>query len=382
MNSKKNIVFITGTRADFGKLKSLIHIVNSLDGFECGLFVTGMHLLKRYGSTFKEIENSGFKNIHKYINQYTNESMDMILANTIHGFSRYISENRPDMIVIHGDRVETLAAAIVGSINNILVVHIEGGERSGTIDDSIRHSVTKLSHIHLVANEEAKARIMKMGEEERRIFIFGSADIDIMKSERLPLIEDVKKHYDISYNDYHIVLFHPVTTEVVNQGIYADILVEALIESRENFVIIYPNNDHGANEILQAYEKLHDNGRFSLYPSVKFEAFLSLIKNAKSIIGNSSAGIREAPIFGIPAINIGTRQKNRFKSESIIDCNYDKRQILEAIWHVSKSTVKYSTCEYFGIGDSTERFKNIIMNKEIWELPPQKFFEDYKEVIY
>jgi UDP-N-acetylglucosamine 2-epimerase (hydrolysing) len=379
--NKKNIVFMTGTRADFGKLKSLIRIVDNLDGFEYGLFVTGMHLLKRYGSTFKEIENSGFKNIHKYINQHTDEPMDMILANTIHGFSRYISENRPDMIVIHGDRVETLAGAIVGSINNILVVHIEGGERSGTIDDSIRHSVTKLSHIHLVANEEAKARIMKMGEEERRIFIFGSADIDIMKNGRLPLIEDVKKHYGILYDDYHIVLFHPVTTEAVNQGIYADILVESLIESRENFVVIYPNNDHGVNEILQAYKKLHGNNRFSLYPSIKFEAFLSLIKNAKSIIGNSSAGIREAPIFGIPTINIGTRQKNRFKSKSIIDCNYDKQQILEAIWHVSKRTVKYSACEYFGVGDSAERFENIIMNKEIWELSPQKFFEDHKGII-
>ncbi|NLY63981.1 MAG: UDP-N-acetylglucosamine 2-epimerase (hydrolyzing), partial [Alcaligenaceae bacterium] len=246
VNNKKKILFLTGTRADFGKLKSLIRITESIDSLSSRVFVTGMHMLKKYGSTFKEVEESGFQNIHKYINQHINEPMEMVLASTIHGLSRYVHETSPDMIVVHGDRVEALAGAIVGSMNNILVAHIEGGERSGTIDELIRHSVTKLAHIHLVSNEEARKRVVQMGEAEETVFIIGSADIDFMKdSTKLPSLDMVKKHYDIPYEKYHIVMFHPVTTEVDEMAKYANNLVDALLESDNNYVVIYPNNDHG-----------------------------------------------------------------------------------------------------------------------------------------
>ena len=152
----KKIVFLTGTRADFGKLKSLMSISQNSKNFEVHLFVTGMHMNTLYGFTVDEIEKAGFKNIYKYINHDSIEYMDRTLSKTIDGFSEYISQINPDLIVVHGDRVEALAGAIVGSLNNILVAHIEGGEVSGTIDELIRHSVTKMSHIHLVANSEAK----------------------------------------------------------------------------------------------------------------------------------------------------------------------------------------------------------------------------------
>ncbi|HHO42182.1 MAG TPA: UDP-N-acetylglucosamine 2-epimerase (hydrolyzing) [Epsilonproteobacteria bacterium] len=376
MNNKKTILFLSGTRADFGKLKSLINVVDELDEFQYKIFVTGMHLLKRYGSTFKEIENSGFKNIHKYINQHVGEPMEMILANTIHGLSRYVHENRPDMIVVHGDRVEALAGAIVGSMNNILVAHIEGGERSGTIDELIRHSVTKLSHLHLVANEEAKSRVLQMGEEEDNIFVIGSADIDIMKSGNLPSLESVKEYYKIPFDEYHIVMFHPVTTEVEMIGEYACNLVDALVESNQNYIIVYPNNDHGTNEIIDAYKKLDKNERFKIFPSIRFESFLTLIEYAKSMIGNSSAGIREAPICGVPTINIGTRQDSRFKSDSIIDCGYDKQSVMDAISKVSKGCARYKACEYFGNGNSANEFRKLLLNDTIWKLSPQKNFKD------
>ena len=377
----KKIVFLTGTRADFGKIKSLIQVVDSLENFEYKLFVTGMHLMKRYGSTFLEIEKSGFKNIHKFINQYVDEPMDMILANTIQGFSRYIHEHKPDMIVVHGDRVEAMAGAIVGSMNNILVAHIEGGERSGTIDELIRHSVTKLSHLHLVSNEEAKKRIIQMGENYDSVHIIGSPDIDAMRSGKLPSIEKVKEYYEIDFNSYHIVMFHPVTTEVEDFKQYAENLVDALIESNENFIIIYPNNDHGTNYILDAYERMKNNKKFRIFPSIKFESFLTLIEHAKSLIGNSSAGIREAPIYGVPSINIGTRQNMRFKSESIIDTNYEKDAILEAILSVNNIKDRCLACEYFGSGNSQELFKKVILNSAIWEKSPQKIFVDTMEII-
>ncbi len=370
----KKILFLSGTRADFGKLKSLIKIVDETEGFDYNIFATGMHLLSLYGSTYTEIEKSGFKNIHKFINQYIGEPMEMILANTIQGLSRYVHEKRPDMIVIHGDRVEALAGAIVGSLNNILVAHVEGGERSGTIDELIRHSVTKLSHIHLVANQEAKQRIIQMGENEKSVFIIGSPDIDIMKSNTLPSIDKVKSYYDIGFKKYHIVLFHPVTTEKDKFKIYAKEFVDALIESKENFVVIYPNNDEGAKYILDEYKRLENNSKFRIFPSIRFEYFLVLIKNALSIIGNSSAGIREAPIYGIPTINVGTRQNARFKSKTIINVDYDKQAIKNAIKNITNT--ERVCCSYFGEGKSNVLFKKLLLNQDIWNTSLQKIFID------
>ena len=148
-------MFLTGTRADFGKIKSLVQILEKQPGFEVFVFVTGMHLQKEYGYTLVEIQRCGFKNIHTFENHTHETTMDLTLAKTIQGLSDYCKSIQPDLIVVHGDRVETLAGAIVGSLNNILVAHIEGGELSGTVDELIRHSVTKLSHIHFVSNDGA-----------------------------------------------------------------------------------------------------------------------------------------------------------------------------------------------------------------------------------
>lgn len=154
--NKKRIVFLTGTRADFGKMKSLIKITQNSSLFDVHIFVTGMHMIEQYGKTIIEVQKSGFKNIYPFINHDEIVHMDRNLATTINGFSHYIGEMKPDLIVVHGDRIEAMAGAIVGSLNNILVAHIEGGEISGTIDELIRHSISKLAHIHLVSNEQAK----------------------------------------------------------------------------------------------------------------------------------------------------------------------------------------------------------------------------------
>ena len=148
----KRILFLTGTRADFGKLRPLIQQVDAHPNFEAVVFVTGMHTLELYGYTVLEVRNAGFRNLHVHMNQFPNEPMDLVLANTISGLSRFVHEETPDLIVVHGDRVEALAGAVVGALRNILVAHVEGGELSGTVDDLIRHAVSKLSHLHCVAN--------------------------------------------------------------------------------------------------------------------------------------------------------------------------------------------------------------------------------------
>lgn len=371
----KKILFLTGTRADFGKIKSLISTLDKHQEFEVFVFVTGMHLQKEYGYTLIEIERCNFKNVHAFENHTHETTMDLTLAKTIEGFSAYCKTIEPDLIVIHGDRVETLAGAIVGSLNNILVAHIEGGELSGTVDELIRHSVTKLSHIHFVSNNEAAKRLMQMGETKSSIFTIGSPDIDIMFSGNLPSLASVKEYYKIDFAEYAIVMFHPVTTEANQMKQYAEDFVESLLQSDGNFVVIYPNNDLGSKYIIDAYQKIKDNPRFRIFPSLRFEYFLVLLKNSKFIIGNSSAGIREAPYYGIPIINIGTRQQNRTLNADIINVDYHKENIDKALSAVA--THKINPIENdFGSGNSAELFLNSLLSDKIWSINYQKEFKN------
>jgi UDP-N-acetylglucosamine 2-epimerase (hydrolysing) len=371
----KKIVFLTGTRADFGKLKSLLAILQDAPDFEPHIFVTGMHLQELYGYTLIEVQKSGFKNIYTFENHTHETTMDLTLAKTISGFSEYVKATEPDLIVIHGDRVEALAGAIVGSLNNVLVAHIEGGEVSGTIDELIRHATSKMSHVHFVSNAQAKNRLIQMGELKQSIYTIGSPDIDIMFSDTLPNLETVKAYYDIPFEAYSIVMFHPVTTEADDMETYADAFVKALLASSGNYVVIYPNNDLGSQRILKAYQCLMENVRFRIFPSLRFEYFLTLLKHAQCIVGNSSAGVREAPYYGIPVINIGTRQQNRVTNSEILNVDYSTSSILEALNRISKLEVEKVT-PHFGSGNSGALFLKTLNQEAFWELNHQKQFRD------
>ena len=371
----KKIVFLTGTRADFGKIKSLISILEENKNYKVYVFVTGMHLQEKYGYTLIEIQRCNFKNVHTFEN-YTHEmTMDLTLAKTIEGFSSYVKSIKPDLIVVHGDRVETLAGAIVGSLNNILVSHIEGGELSGTVDELIRHSVSKLSHIHFVSNQDAADRLLQMGELDSSIYTIGSPDIDIMNSDSLPDLNTVKQYYEIDFKKFAIVMFHPVTTEINQIKVYAENFTKSLLSDTHNYVVIYPNNDIGSMAIIESYEKLAHNFRFKIFPSLRFEYFLTLLKHCQFIIGNSSAGVREAPYFGIPVINIGTRQQNRVQDSDIINVDYNEENITKSLKDINlhRVTVK---CKNFGQGNSAQLFLESLENEQIWEVNHQKQFCD------
>jgi len=372
---KKKLVFLTGTRADFGKLKSLITEVDNSDSFDCYVFITGMHTLSKYGDTYVEVERAGYKKIYKFINQRDFDDMDTILSNTIIGFANYVKETKPDMIIVHGDRIEALAGALVGSLNNIRVLHIEGGEISGTIDELIRHAITKLSHVHFVSNEEAKKRLVSMGEKESNIFVIGSFDLDAMSDENMPPLEKTKKHYDIDFDKYALFIYHPVTT--INrdkQKGNIDEVISAVTESGRNYLVVYPNNDPGSDIIMDGIMSLKGNKHFRLFTSLRYEYFLTLLKNSEFIIGNSSSGIKEASIFGIPTIDIGSRQKNRSKNENIINVPNDKGEILKAISKAGDMEIK--ECYEFVKGDSTKKFYEVLKRKDVWDIPHQKQFVD------
>ena len=373
--TKRKIVFLTGTRADFGKLKPLMDKIEKSEIFDCHIFITGMHTLKKYGNTYQEVMKCNYKNTLVYENQKSSNEQDVILANTIYGFSEYIKNLQPDMIIVHGDRVEALGGAIVGSLNNILVSHIEGGEISGTVDELIRHAVSKLSHIHFVANSEAKDRLLQMGEKEETLFTIGSPEIDVMRGKNLPSLDDTKLRYEIPFKKYSVFIFHPVVTELDSLEKQTREVISALVASNQQYIVIYPNNDPGSDTIIEEITKLKNNKNFKIFPSIRFQNFLTLLKHANFIIGNSSVVIREAEVFGTVAINIGTRQKNRSKNNDILNIPSEKMKILKSI--EIANTLDLEPKSFFSdITNSSEKFIEILNDSIIWKTFIQKQFVD------
>jgi UDP-N-acetylglucosamine 2-epimerase (hydrolysing) len=300
--------------------------------------------------------------------------MDAIIGKTITGLSDYIKEIDPDLILVHGDRIESLAGAIVGCLNNTLVAHVEGGEISGTVDDLIRHSVTKLAHIHFVSNMDSKNRLLQLGEQPKSIFIIGSPEIDILNSPDLPNLNEVLTKYEITFNDYILFIFHPVTTEVHNLDQHLLSIKRLLTHPAHNFLVIQSNNDFGSEKIKELYKELSNNKNIRILPSMRFEYYLTALKNAKMIIGNSSSGVRESSYFGVPAINLGTRQKGRSESKNIINCDYDFIKINDII---NKNYGKrFESTEEFGEGESGSKFKKVLSDPHFWQTAIQKTFKD------
>ncbi len=373
--ARRRILFVTGTRADFGKLKSLIREVAVRRQFEYRIFATGMHMLSRYGSTINEVYKSGFEHVYPYVNQdgSVNTQMDLVLANTVQGLGHFLREYPQDLVVVHGDRVETLAGAIVGALNNTLVAHIEGGEVSGTVDELMRHAVSKLSHLHFVANDDARARLLQMGETRESVIVIGSPDIDVMLSESLPSVDEVRMRYDVPFDEYAILLYHPVTTEIGGLRGKIATVVSAVERSGWNFVVLYPNNDTGSDVILEALLALDGHPRFRILPSMRFEFFLTLLKHARAIVGNSSSGVREAPVYGVPSVNIGTRQLNRYRYPSIAEVSEDEAAILGALDNLPRAV---PPSFHFGRGHSARLFVASLENPQVWRTPRQKQFRD------
>lgn len=380
VNKRKKILFITGTRADYGKIKSLMKTMDRSDSYEVYIYVSGMHLLAQYGNTYKEVLKDHYQNVHVAFGQQFSDNMSSTLGSVLINLSGYVSQVEPDMILVHGDRIDALAGAIVGALNNILVAHIEGGEISGTIDDSIRHAISKFAHLHFVCNEEAKKRIIQLGEREEHIYVIGSPDIDVMISSNLPPLDMVKKYYGIDFDEYGIFLYHPVTTEVEELSEHISTVIHALDTSGRNYVVVYPNNDMGSEIILDKIKKMKGKEHFAVYPSIRFEYFLTLLKNASMIVGNSSAGIRESGIYGVPAIDIGTRQNGRYdigKLKNIQHVPEDENAILDAMGKTKQYAVK---CHSFGQGNSTEKFLEILKQDTVWNCEKQKKFVDLQNL--
>ena len=324
---KKKIVFISGTRADYGKIKPLIKKIFKKNKFKIYIFATGMHLIKKYGYTINEIKKDFKKNVFSFKNN--NNSKDNYLStfkNTVDTFGKFINNNKIDAVVIHGDRVESLAAATSAFLSQIKIIHIEGGEVSGNIDETIRHSISKLSNVHFVSNKLAHNRLYQMGEKKKTIHIIGSPETDVIFSKKLPTLKELFNRYEIKYQNYAIAILHPFNEEWSKYKKNVSIFFKLLKESKKNFVLIYPNNDYGSEVILNEIKKIKDNKNIKQIRSMRFEYYLNLLKNARFIIGNSSSGVRESQNYGVPCINLGKRQFKRSNTKNIHNSNFEKKK--------------------------------------------------------
>jgi UDP-N-acetylglucosamine 2-epimerase (hydrolysing) len=375
---RREVLFVTGTRADFSKLREIMLATQRSDRLATRIVVTGMHLLRRYGYTVHEVERAGLERLHLIPNQVEGEPMALVLANTMQALTRLVHEERPDAIVVHGDRVEAMAGALVGALTNVRVVHIEGGEVSGTIDDSLRHSISKQAHVHLVANDTAARRLRQLGEERERIFVVGSPEIDILTSPSLPTARQVRARYAIPFDTYGVVLLHPVTTELDTVPAQAAAVVDTLLDTVAsgdlNWVVIDPNNDEGCVAVRQALDRL-TGPRFVRIPSMRFEYFVTLMRHAQVMVGNSSAGVREAPVLGTPSVNVGTRQRDRSDAASVVNVPADRNAIAAGIAR-ALAVPRLPGLPEFGVRGARERIIALLEGEQIWQPPLYKRFVD------
>jgi UDP-N-acetylglucosamine 2-epimerase (hydrolysing) len=370
----RKLLFVTGTRADFGKLEPLAVAARD-HGFDVSFWVTGMHMMARYGLTKIEVRRIQGVGVTEYSNQDEGDPQDVILAKTVLGFSEFVRGHQPDLVIVHGDRIEALACAIVCATKYLRCAHVEGGEVSGTIDELFRHCNTKLAFCHFVSSHSAADRVARLGEPKDSIYVIGSPELDIHSKPSGVSLQTVRDYYGIPFSDYGICTFHPVTSEQDTMAEQAMNLFQALDASGKNFVVILPNNDPGSDDIMAVINKLPTD-RFRILPSMRFSNFSELMKNAACIVGNSSAGVREAPFLSIPSLDVGTRQNARAQSVSITSVRAEDRDgilgFLERDWGK-----RYPTNGDFGHGSASERFVEIMRQDAFWQAKLQKAFVDH-----
>ena len=376
----RKIAVVTGTRAEYGYLKPLMIEIQKDEQLELMPLVTGMHLLKEFGNTYKIIEKD-FPEYIKIPMDLTGDdlkNMALYLSSGIKNFANYFAKSDIDIVVVLGDRSEALSAALAALYLNIPIVHINGGEvTGGTIDEQIRHALTKISHIHLVHNEKNAERVKRMGEDKKRIFITGALTIDVIKNTKLKSKEEIFKQLELDLQKTtFLVIQHPITTRK-DKGI-TDFyeLIKALDSIKEQTVLIYPNCDAGGKAFIKLIEELKEKDYIKIIKNLNHLDYLSLMKSVDLMIGNSSSGIIEAPYFKIPVVNIGSRQQGRERSDNIIDVKPDKNDILKAVDFIvndKKYREKLNKCKNkFGDGKASLRIIKILKEIEISEKLIQK----------
>lgn len=372
----RSVIYVSGTRADFGLMEQTLKKINDHKELSLKIISTGMHLMREFGSSHRDIEAKGF-DFHKIDSVFENDSkyaVTQFISNFVDKFSNYLGKNKTDIILVLGDRPEMLAASIVGTYLSIPVAHIHGGEKTLTLDEFARHTITKLSHIHFPATKESAQRIIKMGEDKWRVFLVGAPGLDQIKTTKFEPKDKIFSGLGFSSSKpMVIVLQHPVSAEIEKAPDQMNQTLEAVKELRLPSLIIYPNADPGGRSMIKIIEQYRNEPLFKIKKNINHKEFLQYFFTSDAIVGNSSAGLIEAPSLRTPTVNIGTRQNGREKSSSVIDVGYNKMLIKKAISRAISNDFKskLSGFNIYGEGNTgnkiAKKLAEIKLNRQLLE---------------
>ena len=383
---KRKICVVTGTRAEFGLLFWLMKFLNEDKAISFQLIVTGMHLSTEFGLTFKEIEKAGFlinKKIEILLSSDTSVGVSKSMGLAQIGFAEALDELKPTLIIILGDRFEMFAAASAAMIARVPIAHLHGGEATeGLIDESIRHSITKMAHLHFTATEVYRKRVIQLGENPNKVFNVGSPGLDNIGYLKLLNKQEFEKSIDFKLNKINILItFHPVTLENNTSEIQFDNLLKAidnLIDT--NFIFTKPNADTDGRIITKKIDEYvaKNKHRACSFISLGQLRYLSALKYVDIVLGNSSSGLSEAPSFKIATINIGDRQRGREKAKSVIDCEPKdvaiKKAIQKALSTEFKKQLKTIINPYGG-GGASKKIKDIVTSVDLNNIIKKSFYD-------
>lgn len=375
---KRKVCVVITARPSYSRFKSALKAIEEHPDLELQLVVSASALLDRYGNAVKVIEREGFHIAARVYNVLEGENLTSMAKTTgiaIMELSTVFGNLSPDMVVTIADRYETLATAISAAYMNIPLVHIQGGEVTGSIDEKVRHAITKMADLHLVATEKSKERVIKMGEHPDCVFVTGCPSIDIaaeLLKEPLAPFDPFQKYGGVGElegfaNGYLVVMQHPVTTEYDSSRKHITETLYAIERTVMPTLWFWPNVDAGSDGTskgIRAFREQRKPKNIRFFKNMEPKDFLQLLIQSKAIIGNSSVAIRECSFLGVPAVNIGIRQMNRERGPNVVDVSYDRNEIFESIQHQVRNG-RYGSSIIYGNGTAGRRISDLLARSEL-----------------
>ena len=382
----RKICVVTGTRAEFGLLRCLFNEIRDDDQLELQIVATGMHLSPEFGMTYNAIEEAGFyisKKVEMLLSSDSPIGISKSIGLGVISFSEVLQELSPDIVVILGDRFEMLAVAIAAMNSRIPIGHIHGGETTeGAVDESIRHCITKMSHLHFTATEVYQKRVVQLGEPPQRVFNTGAPGLDNIDELELLGREEFEDSINFPLNKNNIlVTFHPVTLEDDTSELHFNEILRALDELKDTHIIFTkPNADRNGRIIIKMIDDYinTNSDRARAFTSLGQKRYLSALKFVDAVVGNSSSGLIEAPSFKVATVNIGDRQKGRIKAKSVIDCEPKYKLIKSAILKALSNDFKknlQSVKNPYGRGGTSRKIKEVLKEFDLADILKKRFFD-------
>jgi len=373
MNSKRKICVVIFNRANYGRIKSVMKHVQQHPDLELQVIVGASALLNRFGSAIDVIRQDGFSvngTVYMIIEGENPTTMAKSTGLAILELATLFENLKPDIVITVADRFETIATAIAASYMNIPLAHTQGGEITGSIDESVRHAITKLAHLHFVASKLSAERVLKMGESKDAVYITGCPSLDVLVELDLRITGELRTEVEILgvggkldlSKDYIVVLQHPVTTEYGSGRQQIEETLMAIYDLKIPTIWLWPNVDAGSDDIskgIRVFREKYNPAFIHFHKNFTVENYARLIYNSKCLVGNSSSGIREGAFLGIPVVNIGTRQGGRERGENVKDVGHDRRQITEAV-KAQIAHGRYPKSTVYGDGYAGKRIAEIL----------------------